>query len=447
MSTPLDLTTGNIKKNLVRFALPYMLAAFLQTFYGMADLMIVGIYNGASTTTAVSIGSQIMHMITVVILGFAMGTTVHVARCIGAKDKESASKVVGNTVIVFVSMALILTSVLLIFKNQIVGIMSTPAEAVTETGWYLIICTLGIPFIVAYNVISSVFRGIGDSKRPMYFAAVACVTNVILDFVFIGFFGLGAKGAALGTICGQAVSVVISLFSIKRAELGLNFSIRNIKPERDYINKILGVGTPVALQDGLIQVAFIVITIIANGRGLVAAASVGIVEKIICFVFLVPSSFLSAISAITAQNMGANKRDRARKSLYYGLLITMCWGIIVAVYSQFLPHTIVGLFTRDKTVLNAGCDYLRSYGFDTFFAAIHFCFSGYFCGIQKSKLSFIHNMISVALVRIPGTYYFSIWWPESLYPMGWAAPLGSMLSAFICLGFFIYYEKKESMRS
>ena len=439
-----DLTTGSIRNNLIRFALPYMLAAFMQTFYGMADLIIVGMFNGASTTTAVSIGSQIMHMLTVVILGFAMGTTVHVGRCVGAKDEKGAGKVIANSIFFFVGFAVVMTVMLLLFTAGIVKVMSTPIEAVAETKQYLFICFIGLPFIVAYNVISSIFRGAGDSKRPMIFVGIACFTNILLDYLFIGYMGLGAIGAALGTVLGQAVSVVVSLAFVKRIDFGFRISIKGHKPEKDYIGKVLSVGTPIALQDGFIQVAFIVITIIANSRGLIAAASVGIVEKIICFLFLVPSAFLSAISAITAQNLGANKPDRARKSLYYGLAITVGWGIIASIYCQFLPHTLVGLCTRDTAVLQAGCQYLRAYCFDTLFAAIHFCFSGYFCGCEKSRISFLHNLISVLLVRIPGTYFFSKWWPETLYPMGWAAPLGSLLSALICIGFFIYYEKKEN---
>ena len=442
-----DLTTGNIKSNLVKFALPYLLAAFMQTFYGMADLMIVGMYNTASTTTAVSIGSQVMHMLTVVILGFAMGTTVHVGRCVGAKDKDGAGKIVANSIYFFTAFALTVTLALLAATKGIVKVMSTPAEAVLETGSYLYICFIGLPFIVAYNVISSIFRGAGDSKRPMVFVGIACVVNIILDFIFIGYMGLGAKGAALGTVLGQAVSVAVSLAYIKKVDFGFKLSIKGEKPDSESIKKVLSVGTPVALQDGFIQVAFIVITIIANSRGLVAAASVGIVEKIICFIFLVPSSFLSAISAITAQNLGAGKPDRAKKSLYYGLMITVSWGLICAIYCQFLPHTIVGLFTRENTVLLAGCEYLKSYSFDATFAAVHFCFSGFFCGCEKSKISFLHNLISVLAVRIPGTYFFSKWWPETLYPMGWAAPLGSLLSALICIGFFIYYVKADAENS
>lgn len=438
-----DLTTGNIRNNLVKFALPYLLAAFMQTFYGMADLMIVGLYNDASTTTAVSIGSQVMHMLTVIILGFAMGTTVHVGRAIGAKDKKQASTFVASTVYLFAAIAAFMTVVLLILVKLITKVMLTPMEAVSQTQSYLYICFAGIPFIIAYNVISSIFRGTGDSKRPMYFVGIACGVNIVLDFLFIGGFKLGAVGAALGTVIGQTVSVVISLFFLKKIDFGFSINIRGEKPNKEAIKQILFVGTPVAMQDGFIQVAFVVITIIANSRGLVAAAAVGIVEKIICFMFLVPSSFLSAISAITAQNMGAKKPERAKKSLYYGLAITMTWGVICAIYNQILPHTLVSLFTRDLDVVSAGCEYLRAYSIDTFFAAIHFCFSGYFCGDQKSKLSFFHNIVSITFIRIPGTYLFSRLWPNTLYPMGLAAPFGSMLSAIMCLAFFIYYERKS----
>ena len=442
-----DLTTGNIRANLVRFAIPYLIAAFLQTFYGMADLFVVGLYNGTSTTTAVSIGSQVMHMLTVIILGFAMGTTVHVGRNIGGKNYDDAAKTVGNSVILFTGMAIIMTVVLVSLTKPIVWVMNTPVESVPETFTYLLICLTGIPFIIAYNVIASVFRGAGDSKRPLYFAAVACFTNVILDFAFIGGLKLGAAGAALGTISGQAVAVLSSIIFLKKYDLGFKVKREHIKFDFEEIRRILSVGTPIAMQDGIIQVAFIVITIIANSRGLIAAASVGIVEKIICFVFLVPSAFLSAISAVTAQNMGAGKTERARKSLYYGLIITVTWGLVVALYNQFLPGTLVGLFTKDALVLAAGCEYLRSYSTDTIFAAVHFCFSGYFCGDEKSGLSFIHNILSVSLLRIPGTYFFSKWWPDTLYPMGWAAPLGSLFSAIFCVCVFAFFIQKEKAGS
>ncbi len=422
MSGKNDLTQGSVGKNLVLFALPYLLSSFMQTFYGMADLFVVGLYNGSETTTAVSVGSQVMHMLTVIIIGFVMGTTVWIGQCVGAKDEKTAAKTAGTSALFF------------------------SVFAVEETRLYLLICFAGIPLITAYNVISGIFRGAGDSRRPMYFVAAACVTNIALDFVFIGACGMGAAGAALGTVCGQAVSVAVSLVVIRRQNLGFVVRREDFRLDREVTGRILKAGTPIAMQDGLIQIAFIVITVIANSRGLIMAAAVGIVEKLIGFMFLVPSAFLSAISTVTAQNMGAGKADRARRSLYYSLAVTVGWGLCCALYSQFLPHTLVGIFTRDGEVLAAGCDYLRAYAYDCVFAAVHFCFSGYFCGDQKSMVSFVHNITAILLIRIPGAWLASRLFPESLYPMGWAAPLGSLLSAVICIGFYLYYIKISKFR-
>lgn len=439
-----DLTTGSIGKTVTLFALPYLLSCFMQTFYGMVDLFVVGLYNGSETTTAVSIGSQVTHMLTVIIVGLAMGATVQIGRTVGAKDERSAKKVVGTTVIFFIFFAIIITIALTALTRPITSIMMTPVEAFEETAMYLLICFAGIPFIAAYNVISSIFRGMGDSKRPMYFVAVACVTNIVLDFLFIGTLGLGAAGAALGTICGQAVSVFAALFVLFKKGLGLQITKSDFRIHKSILTDIIKVGVPIALQDGLIQIAFILITVIANTRGLIVATSVGIVEKLIGFMFLVPSAFLSAISAITAQNLGAGKERRAKQALRYGLFITVAWGIVCVVYNQFLPQTLVGMFTKDSAVIAAGCDYLRAYAFDCLFAAIHFCFSGYFCGSQKSGISFLHNIISIIVVRVPGAYLASLWFPDTLYPMGMAAPLGSVLSALICICFYVYYNHKAA---
>ena len=439
-----NLTTGNVGKVLLCFVLPYLLSCFMQTFYGMADLFVVGQFYGSEVTTAVSIGSQVTHMLTVIIVGLAMGATVRIGRAVGAGDKETAAQTMGTTIVLFSVFALVLTAVLLLVTDPVIRIMLTPEEAVADTRNYLLICFAGIPFIVAYNVISSVFRGAGDSRSPMCVVAVACVINILLDFLLIGGAGMGAAGAALATISGQAASVLLAVWVMRRRDLGFSLTVRDIRIHRGVFADLLKVGVPVAMQDGLIQVAFVVITIIANSRGLVAATSVGIVEKLISFLFLVPSAFLSAISAITAQNMGAGKAQRARQSLCYGLLITVSWGLLCSLYHQFFPATLVGLFTKDIAVLAAGSSYMRAYCFDCLFAAVHFCFSGYFCGEGKSGISFLHNMASILLMRVPGAYLASIYFPETLYPMGWAAPLGSLLSALICIGFYMVEMRKRN---
>lgn len=437
-----DLTTGSVRKKIILFALPYMLSCFMQTFYGMADLFVIGLYNGSATTTAVSVGSQVMHMLTVIIMGIVMGATVKIGQTVGAKDEKASKEAVGTATVFFAVFAIFSTISLLFFVNQITAVMLTPQEAVQETADYLKICFAGIPFITAYNVISGIFRGVGDSKRPMYFVAVACIVNVALDFVLVGGFGLGARGASLGTVCGQAVSVAVSLFMMRKLGLGFRLTKKDFRIKGKTLRQILSVGIPISMQDGLIQVAFIVITVIANSRGLIFATSVGIVEKLISFMFLVPSAFLSAISAFTAQNMGAGKPDRAKTALRWGLMITVSWGMLCFVYNQFLPHTLVGMFSNVDEVVLAGSDYLKAYALDCVFASVHFCFSGYFCGNQKSLLSFIHNIASIVLVRVPGAYFASVLFPETLYPMGLMAPLGSLLSALLCVGFFVHYERR-----
>ena len=399
-----DLTSGSVWKNIVYFSLPYLLSYFLQTLYGLADLFIVGQFDGVASTTAVSIGSQVMHMLTVMIVGLAMGTTVNIGRAVGARDSQKASKVVGNTTVLFVGVSVVLAVVLLVLVQPIVRVMSTPTEAVEGTVRYLTICFIGIPFITAYNVIASIFRGLGDSKSPMYFIAVACVANIALDYLFIGALHMGPAGAALGTTLSQTISVAVSLLVILKKKTGISVKRADFRPERVTMGQVLKIGVPIAAQDGFIQVAFIIITIIANRRGLSVAAAVGIVEKIISFLFLVPSSMLSTVSALGAQNMGAGKYERADQILRYAMGIAVGFGLIVSLLIQIIAGPVVGLFTTDATVILLGAQYIRGYIWDCIFAGVHFSFSGYFCAYGKSEISFVHNLIAILCVRIPGVY-------------------------------------------
>lgn len=438
-----DLTSGSVWKNIVYFSLPYLLSYFLQTLYGLADLFIVGQFDGVASTTAVSIGSQVMHMLTVMIVGLAMGTTVNIGRAVGARDSQKASKVVGNTTVLFVGVSVVLAVVLLVLVQPIVRVMSTPAEAVEGTVRYLTICFIGIPFITAYNVIASIFRGLGDSKSPMYFIAVACVANIALDYLFIGALHMGPAGAALGTTLSQTISVAVSLLVILKKKTGISVKRADFRPERVTMGQVLKIGVPIAAQDGFIQVAFIIITIIANRRGLSVAAAVGIVEKIISFLFLVPSSMLSTVSALGAQNMGAGKYERADQILRYAMGIAVGFGLIVSLLIQIIAGPVVGLFTTDATVILLGAQYIRGYIWDCIFAGVHFSFSGYFCAYGKSEISFVHNLIAILCVRIPGVYLTSKIFPDTLFPMGLATATGSLLSVIICIIAFGWLKKQK----
>ncbi len=440
-----NLTEGGIMRNIIDFSIPYLLSYFLQILYGMADLYIIGQYCGVESITAVSIGSQIMHMLTVIIIGLAMGTTVVLGQSIGAQNNKRASVVVGNTVVLFMVFAIFVTIILLAGVSGIVDLIETPKEAVGGTRDYLLICFLGIPFIVAYNIIASIFRGLGDSKSPMYFIAIACVCNIILDIVFIGCMDMGPAGAALGTTLSQTISVIISLIMIRRYR-AISVGKTDLKPRREAMRAILKIGIPISLQDGFIQVAFIVITVIANMRGLTDAAAVGVVEKVIGALFLVPSSMLSAVSAIGAQNIGAHKMARAKKTLWDAMSIAVVYGLAVSIVVQFVAGDIVGLFTDDAGVIKSGSEYLRSYIWDTGIAGIHFCFSGFFCACGISIVSFIHNVIAIIVMRIPFSYLLSVNYPDTLYPMGLATPMGSAVSVVICIAFYLWLKHKGRLQ-
>lgn len=399
--------SGSVWKSLVSFSIPFVISYFLQTLYGMADLVIIGQFEGPASITAVAVGSQIMHMVTVVLVGLSMGTTIAIARAVGKGEAEKVSCTIGQTLLIFGILSVVLAGFLINFLPRIVDIMATPPEAVRGTKHYLFICFLGIPLITGYNLISSIFRGLGNSRTPTYFVALAAVINLTLDLLFMGPFAMGPLGAALGTTISQGVSVLVGVFVMKRHPMGLGLSKASFVPSGSLIREILGVGIPIAVQDAFIQISFLIITMIANLRGVTDAAAVGIVEKIISFLFLVPSSLLSAVSALSAQNLGADNRKRARAYLYDAIKTAVFFGLSVSLLIQVMAPRFVGLFTSDEAVIASGGPYLKGYIFDTIFAGIHFSFSGYFCAAKKSIYSFLHNLIAIVLVRIPFVYLAS----------------------------------------
>lgn len=321
--------------------------------------------------------------------------------------------------------------------------MSTPIEAEAQAIKYLKISFLGIPFIVAYNMISAIFRDIGDSKSPMYFILIACILNIVLDYLFIGYFHMKSSGAALGTILSQAVSVVVSTSLILNNKTQVKCSLKDLRLKKDVIKDLLNIGFPVALQNGLIQVAFIVITVIANKRGLYDAAAVGIVEKIIGILFLIPQTMLAILPVLTAQNIGAGKFKRTKLTLLYTIVISVCWGIFVSFVTEFNAESIVGIFVKDAHVIFSGSQYIRAYILDCILAGIHFCFSGYFYAYGLSNISFAHNFLSIICVRIPLAYFASKYFADTLFPMGLASPAGSMLSVIICVSVYIWITKNS----
>ena len=441
------LIEGAIGPALLRFALPFLGASFLQALYGATDLFVVGQFSGSEAVSAVAIGSQIMQTITGIILGLATGGTVLIGRRIGERNDAGAARAVGSLAVLLILLAIVLTPIMVLSTNTIVSLMQTPMEAVAPARHYLLICACGIPFIIGYNAISGIFRGIGDSKTPMYFVLVTCLINVGLDFLLAGYFDYGAAGVAVATVAAQACSFLAFLFYMNRKGLPFAFSRRDIRLDKPAAAAILKVGFPLALQDALVNISFLAITMIVNTLGLVASAAVGVVERIIGFAMLPPSAFSSAVAAMSAQNIGAGKPERAWKTLWYAIGFSLVIGTAVCVYVQFFPSVLPRIFDKNSEVVLAASQYLRAYILDCILVSFVFCFNGYFSGLGKSVIAFGHSMAATFGVRIPVTYFMSRVATDSLFPMGLAAPAASLLSILICIVVLVYFARREKHAS
>lgn len=431
------LTEGRVSTTLLFFAVPFLISSFLQALYGAVDLFVVGQYADSAAVSAVAIGSQVMQTITGIILGISTGGTVLLGRRIGEKNERGAARAVGAIILLFGIMACILTPVMAVLTNQAVSLMETPKEAVLAARTYIFTCACGIPFIIGYNAVSGIFRGIGDSKTPVYFVGLACIVNVALDFLLAGRMGMGAEGAAIATVTAQGISFLASLVYLKWKGFPFPFKREDIHWHREEIKNILKVGCPLALQDALVNVSFLAITTIINTMGLVASAAVGVVEKIIMFAMLPPSSFASAVAAVTAQNLGAGKPERARKSLWWGIGYSLIFGVTVCILAQIVPETAAAVFSRDRDVIIAASQYLMSYSIDCILVSFVFCMNSYFSGCGNAMISFAHSMVATFGVRIPATYLLSRYAEGTLYTMGFAAPAATTVSLVICLFFLL----------
>lgn len=452
-----DLTKGSVLLALLGFAAPYLVATFAQTFYALADLFIVGLFCDTASVAAVALGGQVMHLVTVVIAALTTGVTVAVAHRVGASPKVfSLSFLIKSNALFFFLFSVIITFVLFFILDAITYILKVPLEASAGTKDYLRVSFIGILAISFFNLNTGVLRGKGDSKTPLFIILFAGAVNIILDIIFVK--KSGVTGAAWATVLSQVLSVLLSLFFIRQdwrgGVRGVRADVINLQDGGQQVpgshearivdnNKtrsiieVLKIGAPIAAQDFLIQISFLVITAIANTLGLEVAGSVAVVERVISFLFLVNTAMLGAVNVLSAQNIGNPKR--ARKALLWGVLCVSIAGAVILIICQIFPRNILRLFTKDNLFIALGADYLRAYSLDCMMAGVHFCFSGYFCAMGHSLYSFIHNMISVIFFRIPLAYLAAqifLVCGNNLYFMGLAAPVGSFISILICLYLF-----------
>ena len=440
----LDLTKGSVPKVLMQFAMPYLLANVLQALYGGADLFVVGRFDDAASVAGVAIGSQVMQTVTGIILGLTAGITVLIGIATGARDEKKAAATIGSAVWLFAIIGAVLTLLMTVWHDTIATAMHTPPEAMTDTRHYLLICSLGIPFIIGYNVVFGIMRGLGDSRSPLYFVALACVINIVLDFVLVGGCHMRAAGAATATIASQGISFAAALCYLHRKGFRFPFTRRDIRLNSILSKRIIKLGTPIALQDALINISFLIITVIVNRMGVTASAALGVVEKLIVFAMLTPVAISSAVAAMTAQNYGAGLTDRMNRCLKSGIGMALVFGTAFCIYSQFLPETLMGIFTNDAPVIELGAEYLHGYSIDCIIVSFVFCINSYFSGQGNSLFPMVHSLIATFLFRIPLSWIFSHIAPTSLFPMGFAPPLATMVSLAICLWYLKIWQKRQA---
>ena len=444
-----NFTEGKIFSPLIRFALPVLFALFLQTMYGAVDLLVVGQFGGELSevyVSAVSTGSQIMHTITVVITGLAMGLTVFVGQKIGEGQRKEVGKIIGSGIGLFGLIAVALTVILICTSSRLAAIMQAPKEAFDSTVLYITICSAGTVFIIAYNLVGSIFRGIGDSKIPLLTVAIACVFNIAGDLLLVAVLHMGAAGAALATIFAQAISVLLSLVIIGKRELPFDFSVKDIHFKKSYIKKILQLGIPIALQDLLVSISFLVIIAIVNSLGLTESAGVGVAEKMCGFLMLVPSAYMQSMSAFVAQNMGAGKMERARKALWCGIASSLAVGVLIGYFSFFHGDLLAGIFAKDREVILAAADYLRAYAIDCLLTSFLFCFIGYFNGCGSTTFVMLQGIIGAFGVRLPVSWMMSRRVPVSLFHIGLATPASTVVQIILCGVYFAVVLRKEKRK-
>lgn len=446
MKETTDFTKGNIFGPLFRFAVPVFAAMLLQVMYGAVDLIIVGKFGLTADVSAVSTGSQLTSSITNVIVCLSMGTTVFLGQVLGEGKKELCGGVIGGGIALFGVIAVVFTIVFPLLAPWLSSVFNAPPEAFDRTVSYVRICMLGAVFIVSYNLLGSIMRGMGDSKTPLLSVAIACVLNIAGDYILVAKMGLGSAGAAIATVAAQAVSVCICFFVIRKRGLPFAFSLKDIRFEKAVIGTTLKLGAPLALQEFLVCLSFLVILAIVNALGVTVSAGVGVAEKICGFVMLIPSSLAQSLSAFVAQNFGAGRDDRSVRGLRYAQGVSFGLSIFVFWLSFFHGDLLAGLFANNPEVIHMGAEYLKAYAIDSMLTSFMFCFNGYFNGIGRTKFVMFHGILSAFCIRIPVSFLMSRQVPVSVFHIGLATPCSTFVQCILCTVYFFFLHKKKSSK-
>lgn len=441
-----SLTEGKIFSSLMRFAVPIFFSLLLQALYGAVDLLVVGQFATTADVSGVSTGSQLLNTMTMVITGLAMGITITVGEEIGKKKPEEAGKAIGSGICLFAVLGVVFTIGIAFGASWITGLLQAPEEAFSQTAQYIRICGSGSLFIVAYNVLGAVFRGIGDAKTPLITVAIACVINIVGDLTLVEVFHMGAAGAALATVAAQCVSVLISLVIIlKKKDLPFVMKKEIIRFNGRIIGKEVKLGAPVAIQEVFVGTSFIVIQAVVNRMGVVPSAAVGIAEKVCAFVMLVPSAYMQSMSAFVAQNMGAGKKERANSALKYSIFTAFCVGACMLLLLFFGGNLLAAIFTPEKAVISEAHLYLKAYGIDCLIAPMMFCFVGYFNGRERTLFVMLQGFVGAYLVRLPIVILVSHITGATLFHIGLGTPASSLVQITLCILYYRHINKQKAV--
>lgn len=425
--------------------IPILGALILQAAYGAVDLLVVGRFGSTSGLSAVSTGSQILNLVTFVLTQLAMGITVLIARYLGERKPEQIGALIGGSVVVFGLISAVLFAAMVAFAHPLSVLMQAPAEAVELTAVYVRICGGGIFFIVAYNLLSAIFRGLGDSKSPLIFVAVACVVNIVGDLVLVAGLGMDAAGAAIATVFAQAVSVVFALVLLVKRKLPFRIIRRDFRFNAQ-CGRLLNVGLPLALQEFLTQISFLALCAFVNRLGLEASSGYGVACKLVNFAMLIPSALMQSLASFVSQNVGAGDQKRARKAMFTGIGIGLVIGCIVFVFIWFKGDLLTSFFTPDQAVIQNGYAYLKGFALETIVTAVLFSMVGYFNGQGKTLWVMIQGVVQTLLVRLPLAYVMSIQPNASLTSIGLSAPVATIFGIVLNVAFFLWLSRRTKKR-
>ena len=439
-----DFTQGSILKKLVAFMMPVLGALILQAAYGAVDLLVVGRFGSTSGLSGVSTGSQVLNLVTFVVTQTAMGITVLIARYLGEKKPEQIGSVIGGSAIVFTIISVILFVVMVGFAHPISVLMQAPVEAVDLTATYVRICGGGIFFIVAYNLLSAIFRGLGDSTSPLLFVLVACIINIFGDLALVAGLHMDAAGAAIATVAAQACSVVFAVILLMKKQLPFEITKKDFRLNIQ-CQRFLEIGLPLALQEFLTQISFLALCAFVNRLGLEASSGYGVACKIVNFAMLVPSALMQSMASFVSQNVGAGKLKRARQSMLTGIGVGLVVGCFVFALVMLKGDVLTGFFSTDEAVIRNGFAYLKGFAPETIVTAVLFSMIGYFNGNNKTVWVMTQGLIQTLLVRLPFAYIMSIQPNASLTMIGLAAPVSTTVGIILNVGFFTWISNRRHL--